>query len=75
MGVERSEQALEDLADLPLHRYPHDIFLAESGLQRNLTAHDAAYLALAAALDAPLITRDAALARVPGHYVHVELRR
>ena len=27
MSIERSEQALEDLADLPLNRYPHDIFL------------------------------------------------
>jgi predicted nucleic acid-binding protein len=60
MSVERSEQALEDLADLPLLRYPHDIFLRRISLRRNLTAYDAAYVALAEALDAPLITRDAA---------------
>ena len=74
MSVERSEQALEDLADLPLNRYPHDIFLRRIwSLRRNLTAYDAAYLALAEALDAPLITRDAALARVPGHRARVEV--
>lgn len=76
MSDERSEQALEDLADLPLNRYPHDIFLRRIwSLRRNLTAYDAAYLALAEALDAPLITRDAALARVPGHRARVEVVR
>ena len=76
MSDERSEQALEDLADLPLNRYPHDIFLRRIwSLRRNLTAYDAAYLALAEALDAPLITRDAALAKVPGHRARVEVVR
>jgi predicted nucleic acid-binding protein len=76
MSVERSEQALEDLADLPLNRYPHDIFLLRIwSLRRNLTAYDAAYVALAEALDAPLITRDAALARIPGHRACVEVLR
>ena len=76
MTVERSAQALEDLADLPLNRYPHDIFLRRIWtLRRNLTAYDAAYIALAEALDAPLITRDPALAKVPGHHVRVEVLR
>lgn len=76
MSIERTEQALEDLADLPLNRYPHDIFLRRiRSLRRNLTAYDAAYLALAEALDAPLITRDATLARVPGHRARVEVIR
>jgi predicted nucleic acid-binding protein len=76
MSMERSEQALEDLSDLPLNRYPHDIFLRRIwSLRRNLTAYDAAYVALAEALDAPLITRDAALAKVPGHRARVEVLR
>jgi predicted nucleic acid-binding protein len=76
MSVERGEQALEDLADLPLNRYPHDIFLRRIwSLLRNLTVYDAAYVALAEALDAPLITRDAALAKVPGHRARVEVIR
>jgi predicted nucleic acid-binding protein len=76
MTVERSEEALEDLADLPLNRYPHDIFLRRIwALRRNLTAYDTVYLALAEALDAPLITRDTALAKVPGHRARVEVFR
>ena len=76
MDVKRSEQALEDLADLPLNRYPHDVFLFRIWtLRRNLTAYDAAYVALAEALDAPLITRDTALARAPGNHARVEVIR
>jgi predicted nucleic acid-binding protein len=76
MDAERSEQALGDLADLPLNRYPHDVFLLRIWtLRRNLTAYDAAYVALAEALDAPLITRDAALTRASGHRARVELIR
>ena len=76
LGADRSEEALEDLADLPLNRYPHDVFLFRIwALRQNLTAYDAAYIALAEALDAPLITRDAALARAPGHHARVELIR
>lgn len=73
---ERSEQALRDLADLPLNRYPHDVFVFRIwALRQNLTAYDAAYIALAEALDAPLITRDAALSRAVGHRARVELIR
>ncbi len=76
MDSERSEQALDDLADLPLNRYPHDVFLLRIwALRHNLTAYDAAYVALAEALDAPLITRDSALASVSGHGARVELIR
>jgi predicted nucleic acid-binding protein len=76
MDAQRSEQALEDLADLAINRYPHDLFLFRIwSLRRNLTAYDAAYVALAEALDAPLITRDHALARAPGHRARVEIIR
>jgi predicted nucleic acid-binding protein len=76
MDAERCEQALEDLADLPLNRYPHDVFLLRIwALRRNLTAYDAAYVALAEALDAPLVTRDGALARASGHRARIELIR
>ncbi len=44
-------------------------------LGENLTAYDAAYVALAEALDAPLVTMDARLAQVPGHRAAVELYR
>ncbi|HVC10084.1 MAG TPA: hypothetical protein VNE59_00470 [Burkholderiales bacterium] len=70
----RGEEALEDLTDLPLERYPHQPLLPRIwDLRSNATAYDAAYLALAEALGATLVTRDAALASVPGHSVRVEV--
>lgn len=70
----RGLQALEDLADLPLVRYPHDLFLSRIWeLRDNLTAYDAAYVALAEALAAPLLTRDAALASRRVHRARVDL--
>jgi predicted nucleic acid-binding protein len=76
MDAQRSEEALEDLADLPLNRYSHDVFVFRIwALRQNLTAYDAAYIALAEALDAPLITRDAALVRASGHRARIELIR
>ena len=71
---ERGRAVLADLADLPLHRYPHDLLLPRMWeLRNNLTAYDAAYVALAEALGAPLITRDQRLAAAPGHHARVEL--
>ncbi len=70
----RAERALQDLADMPLRRYPHTPLLERiSSLRDNATAYDAAYLALAEALAAPLLTRDAALAVVPGSRAVIEL--
>ncbi len=70
----RGLEALEDLLDLPLTRYPHDLLLPRIWeLRRNLTAYDGAYVALAEAIAAPLVTRDAALASVRVHRARVEL--
>ena len=50
--AERGRMALADLADFPLHRYPHDFLLPRVwDLRNNLTAYDAMYVALAEALD------------------------
>jgi predicted nucleic acid-binding protein len=55
-------------------RYPHDLFLPRIWqLRANLTAYDAAYVALAEALDAPLLTRDHRMVRAPGHHARIEL--
>jgi predicted nucleic acid-binding protein len=73
ISAERGEEALTDLADFPLTRYPHFVLLTRIWQMRHgLTAYDAAYLALAEALDAPLITRDRALAGT-GSRVRVEV--
>ena len=71
---ERGREALADLADLPLRRYPHGFLLPRVWqLRNNLTAYDAVYVALAEALDAPLLTRDQRLAAAAGHRARVEL--
>lgn len=71
---ERGRAALADLADFPLRRYPHDFLLPRVwDLRRNLTAYDAVYVALAEALDAPLLTCDRRLATAPGHQARIEL--
>src|SRR5260370_4311425 len=74
IDAERGRTALADLADLPLHRYPHDFLLPRVWeLRNNLTAYDAVYVALAEALDAPLLTRDKRLAASSGHHARIEL--
>jgi predicted nucleic acid-binding protein len=70
----RAAEALEDLMDLAVVRYPHDVFRWRVwALRDNLTAYDAAYVALAEALDATLVTCDARLAEAPGHHARVEV--
>lgn len=74
IDAERGRLALADLADLPLRRYPHDFLLPRIwDLRNNLMAYDAAYVALAEALDAPLLTRDRRLAAAAGHHARIEL--
>ena len=64
ISADRGAEALSDFRDFPLTRYPHFVLLTRVWQMRhNVTAYDATYLALAEALDAPLITRDRALAR------------
>ena len=70
----RGAAALEDLAAMPLTRYPHDVLLSRVWtLRHNLTAYDAAYVALAEALDAPLLTRYRRVAGASGHGARVLL--
>lgn len=74
MTAERGLEAVTDLGNLTLTRYPHDVFLNRIwGLRANLTAYDAAYIALAEALGAPLVTRDRRLASAPGHRARIEV--
>jgi predicted nucleic acid-binding protein len=74
IDVERGRVALADFIDLPMHRYPHDFRLPRAwDLRNNLTPYDAMYVALAEALDAPLLTRDKRLAASAGHHARIEL--
>jgi len=70
----RCREALDDLSDFPLHRYPHDLLLPRVWeLHNDLTAYDAVYVALAEILGAPLLTRDRRLANAAGHRAQVDL--
>jgi predicted nucleic acid-binding protein len=74
LDAARGLQALDDLVDFPLTRYPHDLFLRRIWeLRHNITAYDAAYIVLAETLGASLLTRDAALASAPGTHAQIEL--
>ncbi len=74
VSASRAEEATNDLLDLRIHRYPHYIFLSRIWqLRHNLSAYDAAYVALAEQLDATLVTRDARLASASGHAAHVQV--
>ncbi len=73
---DRAQDARIDFADLLLVRHPHAP-LADRiwALRHNLTAYDAAYVALAEALGAPLVTCDSRLAGAPETSGVIELFR
>jgi predicted nucleic acid-binding protein len=74
IDAERGRRALELLADMDVARHGHDILLPRIWeLRGRVTAYDAAYLALAEALAAPLLTLDRRLARVGGHRARIEV--
>lgn len=72
IDADRGRAALDDLVDLPVHRYPHAVLLPRVWeLRDNMTAYDAVYVALAEALDATLLTGDKRLAVAPGHRARI----
>ncbi len=61
--ADTGERALNVLRDLDVNRYTHESLLTTIWkLRHNLTAYDAAFVALAGVLDAPLITLDRRIA-------------
>ena len=70
----RAALALQDLRDLPMQRAPHRVLLERCReLRHTLTPYDAAYVALAEALDAVLVTADRRIAGAPGVRCEVEV--
>ena len=76
MEPRRADLALGDLASLPLRRAPHHGLLKRCWqLRENVTVYDAAYIALAEALGAALLTADRRLDGVPGVRCAIEVVR
>ena len=74
LDARRARLALEDLAALPARRAPHRPLLPRCWeLRNNLTIFDAAYVALAEAMNTTLLTGDQKLARAPGPQCPVEI--
>ena len=74
LSEEQSRLILNLLQDIKAVRYPHAPLASRIWeLRENLSAYDAAYVALAEVLDAPLVTMDARLAQAPGIRAEVEL--
>jgi predicted nucleic acid-binding protein len=74
VSARRADEAVGDLLDLRVTRYPHLMLLPRIWqLRHNFSAYNAAYVVLAEKLGATLVTRDARLASVTGHVALVEL--
>ncbi len=71
---DRALQSVGDLVDLRVRRVSHRPLMARCWeLRSNVTAYDAAYVALAERLDTTLVTVDGALAGAPGPRCPIEL--
>ncbi|MFT4228775.1 MAG: type II toxin-antitoxin system VapC family toxin [Microbacterium sp.] len=70
----QAEEVLAAITAAPVHLWPFESVAGRAWeLGENATTYDAAYLALAERLQAPLITHDGKLARVPGSTCVVEV--
>jgi predicted nucleic acid-binding protein len=74
LARKRAEEAMADLIAVRVTRYAPVLLLNRIWqLRQNLSAYDAAYVALAEELKAPLITRDQRVAAAPGHAAMIEV--
>lgn len=74
MTEARARASLDLLIAFPMERYSHESLVRRIwALRENLTAYDAAYVALAEGLRAPLLTCDAKLAAAPSIRAKIEL--
>lgn len=76
LSAARAQDALTDFDALPIRRWSSSaaLRLRAFTLRDNLTAYAAAYVALAEALQCPVLTRDRRLARSSGHDVEIRVR-
>ena len=71
-GPHDAVRALRQFRLLEIRRFDHEPLLPRIWeLRHNLTAYDAAYVALAEVIEAPLFTSDRRIANAPGHRVEV----
>jgi predicted nucleic acid-binding protein len=74
VSADRVHDIRADFASLALVRYAHQPLSDRVwDLRENLTAYDAVFVALAEALEQPLVTCDSRLVNAPGHRATVEL--
>ena len=74
ISADQAAQAHADLLELPIELVPYESLSQRVWqLRWNLTSYDAAYVALAEALDAPLVTVDRRLADAPGLACRIEV--
>jgi len=74
ISADRAQLAIDDAAGMAIERHAHFNLLPRIWALRDaLSAYDATYVALAEAMDSPLITCDGKLARAHGHSAKVEL--
>ena len=74
VSANRADEAIRDLMDVRITRYPHFVLLPRVWqLRHNLSAYDAAYVGLAEKLGATLITADRRLASASGNWARIEL--
>jgi predicted nucleic acid-binding protein len=72
LRASRAEVALDDLAATPVRRHASGPLAGRIWALRDThSAYDAAYVALAELLEAPLVTTDARLARTTGHRAQI----
>lgn len=67
VSADQAAQAYADLRDLDVELWPHEAVADRAWqLRANLSGYDAAYVALAELLAAPLVTLDRRIQRAPG---------
>jgi predicted nucleic acid-binding protein len=72
--LDQAADSRRDFAAMPLIRYAHSGIVNRIWeLRDNLTAYDAAYIALAETIGCTLVTSDAKLSKASGHLAAVEV--